>query len=100
MGGEIYDGPDVYAQDVAAGHDGDIVVWSLGDNGVATEDQVKALIEAVDPGKRVYLVTARVPLALQDINNALFKQVAAEHGQLRGHRLVRDKRWARRVLLG
>ena len=79
VGRQIYDGPDVYAQDVAAGHDGDIVVWSLGDNGVATEDQVKALIEAVDPGKRVYLVTARVPLALQDINNALFKQVAAEH---------------------
>lgn len=79
VGRQIYDGPDVYAQDVAAGHDGDIVVWSLGDNGVATEDQVKALIEAVDPGKRVYLVTARVPLALQDINNALFKQVAAEY---------------------
>lgn len=79
VGRQIYDGPDVYAQDVAAGHDGDVVVWSLGDNGVATKDQVKALVEAVDPGKRVYLVTARVPLALQDINNALFKQVAAEY---------------------
>lgn len=79
VGRQIYDGPDVYAQDVAAGHDGDVVVWSLGDNGVATEDQVKALVEAVDPGKRVYLVTARVPLALQDINNALFKRVAAEY---------------------
>lgn len=79
VGRQIYDGPDAYAQDVAAGHDGDVVVWSLGDNGVATEDQVKALIEAVDPGKRVYLVTARVPLALQDINNALFKQVAANY---------------------
>ena len=79
VGRQIYDGPEAYAQDVAAGHDGDIVVWSLGDNGVATEDQVKALIEAVDPGKRVYLVTARVPLALQDINNDLFKQVAEEY---------------------
>lgn len=79
VGRQIYEGPDVYAQDVAAGHDGDVVVWSLGDNGVATEDQVRALIEAVDPGKRVYLVTARVPLALQDINNSLFKQVAAEY---------------------
>ncbi|MCI2155536.1 MAG: acetyltransferase [Olsenella sp.] len=76
VGRQIYDGPDTYAQDVAEGHDGDIVVWSLGDNGVATEGQVKALVEAVDPGKRVYLVTARVPLALQDINNNLFKQVA------------------------
>ncbi len=79
VGRQIYDGPEAYAQDVAAGHDGDIVVWSLGDNGVATEDQVKALIEAVDPGKRVYLVTARVPLALQDINNDLFKRVAEEY---------------------
>lgn len=79
VGRQIYDGPEAYAQDVAAGHDGDIVVWSLGDNGVATDDQVKALIEAVDPGKRVYLVTARVPLALQDINNDLFKQVAEEY---------------------
>ena len=79
VGRQIYDGPEAYAQDVAAGHDGDVVVWSLGDNGVATEDQVKALIEAVDPGKRVYLVTARVPLALQDINNDLFKQVAEEY---------------------
>lgn len=80
VGRQIYDGPDAYAQGVAAGRDGDIVVWSLGDNGVATRDQVKALIEAVDPGKRVFLVTARVPLALQDINNALFKEVAAEYG--------------------
>lgn len=79
VGRQIYDGPDVYAQDVAAGHDGDIVVWSLGDNGVATEDQVKALVDAVDPGKKVYLVTARVPLALQDLNNELFKKVAASY---------------------
>ena len=79
VGRQVYDGPDVYAQDVAAGHDGDVVVWSLGDNGVATEDQVRVLIEAVDPGKRVYLVTARVPLALQDISNDLFKRVAEEY---------------------
>lgn len=79
VGRQIYDGPDIYTQDVAAGHDGDIVVWSLGNNGVATEDQVKALVEAVDPGKKVFLVTARVPLALQDLNNDLFRQVAAQY---------------------
>ena len=79
VGRQLYAGLDVYRQCQANGHDGDVVVWAIGDNGVARESQVKELIEAVDPSKRVYLCTVRVPLALQDMNNQLFKDVAAQY---------------------
>ena len=79
VGRQLYAGLDVYRQCQANGHDGDVVVWAIGDNGVARESQVKELIEAVDPSKHVYLCTVRVPLALQDMNNQLFKDVAAQY---------------------
>lgn len=79
VGRQLYAGLDVYRQCQATGHDGDVVVWAIGDNGVARESQVKELIEAVDPSKHVYLCTVRVPLALQDMNNQLFKDVAAQY---------------------
>lgn len=79
VGRQLYAGLDVYRQCQADGHDGDVVVWAIGDNGVARESQVKELIEAVDPSKHVYLCTVRVPLALQDMNNQLFKDVAAQY---------------------
>lgn len=79
VGRQLYAGVDVYRQCQANGHDGDVVVWAIGDNGVARESQVKDLIDAVDPSKHVYLCTVRVPLALQDMNNQLFKDVAAQY---------------------
>lgn len=79
VGRQLYAGVDVYRQCQANGHDGDVVVWAIGDNGVAREGQVKELIDAVDPSKHVYLCTVRVPLALQDMNNQLFKDVAAQY---------------------
>lgn len=79
VGRQLYAGVDVYRQCQANGHDGDVVVWAIGDNGVARESQVKELIDAVDPSKHVYLCTVRVPLALQDMNNQLFKDVAAKY---------------------
>lgn len=79
VGRQLYAGLDVYRQCQANGHDGDVVVWAIGDNGVARESQVKELIEAVEPSKHVYLCTVRVPLALQDMNNQLFKDVAAQY---------------------
>ena len=79
VGRQLYAGVDVYRQCQANGHDGDVVVWAIGDNGVARESQVKELIEAVDPSKHVFLCTVRVPLALQDMNNQLFKDVAAQY---------------------
>lgn len=79
VGRQPYVGVDVYRSCQAAGHDGDIVVWAIGDNGVARESQVREPIQAVDPSKHVYLCTVRVPLALQDMNNQLFKDVAAQY---------------------
>lgn len=79
VGRQLYVGVDVYRSCQAAGHDGDVVVWAIGDNGVARESQVREPIQAVDPSKHVYLCTVRVPLALQDMNNQLFKDVAAQY---------------------
>lgn len=78
VGRQLSAGVDVYNQCVADGHGGDVVVFALGDNGVAREDQVRALVEACGD-KQVYLVTCRVPMALQDINNQLFRDVAADY---------------------
>ncbi len=79
IGRQLYTGVEVYQSCQAAGYDKDIVVWAIGDNGVAREDDVRALIDAVDPSKQIYICTVRVPLALQDMNNELFKEIAAQY---------------------
>ncbi len=79
IGRQLYTGVEVYQSCQAAGYDKDIVVWAIGDNGVAREDDVRDLIAAVDPNKQIYICTVRVPLALQDINNELFKEIAAQY---------------------
>lgn len=79
VGRQLGAGLDVYNGCVAAGHGGDVVVFALGNNGVAREDQVRALIDACGPDARVFLVTTRVPLPLQDVNNQLFWDVAATY---------------------
>ncbi len=78
VGRQLTAGIDVLNSHLEAGHDPDAVVWALGNNGVAREEQVRELVEAC--GERmVYLVTARVPMALQDLNNQLFYQMADEY---------------------
>ena len=79
VGRQLPVGLDVYNQCVADGHGSDVVVFALGNNGVAREDQVRALIDAAGPDKKVYLVTTRVPQAYQDMNNQLFWDVAATY---------------------
>lgn len=79
VGRQLYEALDVYNSCVSSGYGASNVVWSVGDNGVAREAQVRELIEACGSDKHVYLVTVRVPLALQDINNALFYQMASEY---------------------
>lgn len=74
----IYAGKDVLQSLWDQGIDGDIVVWALGNNAVCYEEDVRAVIEMCGD-RRVYLVTARVPLALQDMNNALFYEVAEDY---------------------
>ena len=79
IGRQLWTGLEVYNQCVADGHGADVVVFALGNNGVARDDQVRALVDACGPDKKVYLVTTRVPMALQDINNQLFWDIAAEY---------------------
>lgn len=78
VGRQLTAGTEVLQGCIDQGHDADVVVWALGSNGVAREDQVRELIDACGD-RRVYLVTVRVPMALQDINNQLFFDVAAQY---------------------
>lgn len=69
IGRQLTAGPDAYRACQEAGRDGDVVVWSLADNGWVTEDQVRELIDCVDASKKVYIVTCRCPDPWQDSNN-------------------------------
>lgn len=70
---------EFYDAEIAAGWDGDIVIFELGSNGVATEPQVNAMIELVPPEKAVFVVNVRTPFPLQDINNDLLARAAEAH---------------------
>ncbi|MCI9262667.1 MAG: acyltransferase [Eggerthellaceae bacterium] len=69
---------EFYEAEVDAGWDGDIVIFEMGSNGVATEEQVGEMIDCVPPDKRVFLINVRTPFPLQDINNKLLKKMARE----------------------
>ena len=79
VGRQFTAGIDVYNQCVADGHGADVVVFALGSNGVAREEQVRSLIDACGADRKVYFVTTRVPMPLQDINNELFRNVADQY---------------------
>lgn len=79
IGRQLTAGVEAYRATQEAGHEGDIVVWSLADNGYVTEEQVKGLVEAVDPAKKVYLVTCRCPEPWQDTNNQVLHTVADQY---------------------
>ncbi len=78
VGRQLYDAADVYLADQSYGYNQSIVVFSCGDNGVANEDDVVNMVKSAG-NRKVYLVTARVPLPLQDMNNELFYTVAANY---------------------
>lgn len=73
---------EFYAAEVEAGWDGDVVVFELGSNAVATEEQVRAMVDLVPSSKTVFLVNVRTPFPLQDINNELFKKVADDRANV------------------
>ena len=79
IGRQLTAGPSAYKTCQESGRDGDVVVWSLADNGWVTEEQVKALIDCVDPTKKVYIVTCRCPDPWQDANNETIRAVAEGH---------------------
>ena len=69
-------GPEVYAQDAAAGHGGSAVIVALGGNSlIRDKSQVQAMIDAVG-GKPLFFVTIRSPYPLQDINNQILHDFA------------------------
>ena len=69
-------GPEVYAQDAAAGHGGSAVIVALGGNSlIRDKSQVQAMIDAVG-GKPLFFVTIRSPYPLQDINNQILRDFA------------------------
>lgn len=79
IGRQLTAGPDVYRACVEGGHDADVVVWSIADNGWVTEAQVEELVSCLDSSKKVYFVTCRCPDAFQDNNNEVLRAVADKH---------------------
>lgn len=72
-------GPGVYSQDVAAGHDGNVIIVALGGNSLIRDtSQVQAMIDAVGD-KPLYFVTIRSPYPLQDANNQILREFADQH---------------------
>lgn len=78
IGRQLYAAKDIYAEHVAAGWNGPVVVFEFGANSAATSDQVNEMVDAVPAERRVLLVNARSPQPYLDDNNAILAQVAAE----------------------
>ena len=83
IGRQLYTAKDVYQQHVDNGWNGPAVIFQMGTNGVATADDVRAMVESVPSDKYVYLVNVRSPDPLQDINNPLLQQAADEFDNVR-----------------
>ena len=91
---QLYVGQDIYAQDVAAGHDGSVIIYALGTNSLIRDPStVQTLIDSAN-GKPVYFVTIRCPYPMQDMNNEVLREYAAKnsnvgiidwHGASEGH---------------
>lgn len=76
---QLYTAQDVYAQDVAAGHDASVVIVALGSNSlIRDKSQVQTVIDAVG-GRPLYFVTIRCPYPLQDVNNKILRDFAAQN---------------------
>lgn len=82
IGRQLTAGPSAYKACQDSGRDGDVIVWSLADNGWVTEDQVRALIDCVDPSKKVYIVTCRCPDPWQNANNEAIRAAAEGRGNV------------------
>ena len=91
---QMWTGPDVYNNDISAGHNTSTVIFALGTNcTIRDKSQVQKLVDTVQ-GKPMYFVTIRAPLDLQDVNNQILREVAKEndnvgiidwHGESEGH---------------
>ena len=75
---QLFTGDQFYKDNIKAGYKPEIVVFALGTNGLAVEDQVRENIE-VAGDLPVYLVNNRVPEAQEKPNNELFAKLAEEY---------------------
>lgn len=85
----------IYRTDVAAGHQGSVVIFGLGTNGIIeNEQEVQKLIDTTG-GKPTFFVTIRMPYPWQETNNNKMLRAAAAknpnvgiidwHGYSEGH---------------
>ena len=79
IGRQLVKGPEVYQEEIASGYQPDCVVFVLGTNGVAYEDQVRELLECVDPSIPVYLQNIRTTEDLGWMNNDLYNQIVPDY---------------------
>lgn len=74
---QLYTGEEVFKYYDDMGIVGDVVVFALGTNGPATDDQLDSLIEAVGPDRQIYFISTRSPQAwVAETNNALWRAQA------------------------
>ncbi|MGI6220717.1 MAG: acyltransferase family protein [Coriobacteriales bacterium] len=78
---QLFTGDEFYNENIAAGYKPEIVVYALGTNGLAVEDEVRENIE-VAGDLPVYLVNNRVPEAQETPNNELFARLADEYSNV------------------
>ncbi len=64
---------------VSSGQLRDTVVLHVGNNGIVTEEQLRAMLAQLSGAQKVVLVTIRVPRAWMKPNNALIASVAKDY---------------------
>jgi hypothetical protein len=64
---------------VAAGQLRDTVVLHVGNNGIVTEEQLRAMLDQLSGAQKVVLVNVRVPRPWMKPNNALIASVATDY---------------------
>lgn len=75
-------GRDVYLAYDQQGIIGKVVVFALGTNGVATDEQLDQLVNAVEPDKQVFFVNTRSPQSWVGDTNAALARAAERYGNV------------------
>lgn len=76
---QLYVAQSVFDPYRDAGIVGDTVVFALGTNGVATDEQIDELIADVGNDRQIYFVNARAPQPWIEATNAALESAAARH---------------------
>ena len=76
---QLYVGQDIYQSYADQDIVGDIVVFALGTNGVATDEQLDTLIDAVGSDKRIWLINTRSTTSWMGETNDALARAADRH---------------------